>query len=542
MNIFVNQIGYETNGTKYAYARGFCGNEVFELKSTDGTVVYSGKISAPIEDRVAGEPVCCIDFSELKTAGEYKLTLKVTGDGYVSSSAVCEEVSRTVKIGEKLYEDLYFSTLNYFYLSRCGEDIKGGIWSHPSCHTTPALIYGTDIKRDVTGGWHDAGDYGRYIVAGAKAVMDLLLSYEAVGSAYKKFDILAEVRFELEWMLQLQREDGGVFHKISCYHFCAFINPQDEKDEIVISPVSTTATADFAGVCAYAAGFYKTVDPAFAKKLVAVALKAQNYLDSHEDELFKNPPEITTGGYGDWSTLDERYFAAAALFAQTGEEKYVEKAMELRAQVENRPEDKEHPWMNHWLEGFGWGTVGGYGTEILLKNKNRISDKQIVAKLEKSMLERADKVLGIVNNASYGTSIEKVFWGSNGHVCDEAHALLVAYDLTGKKEYFEAAKKQIDYILGCNPMDVCYVTGFGEKTVEHPHHRPSGATGAVMPGMLAGGPCEGLNDAAAKAKLEPLHLPPLQCYLDEQPSYSTNEIAIYWNSTFVYIASKLNLV
>ena len=91
-------------------------------------------------------------------------------------------------------------------------------------------------------------------------------------------------------------------------------------------------------------------------------------------------------------------------------------------------------------------------------------------------------------------------------------------------------------------MNVCYVTGFGVNTVKHPHHRPSGATKKTMPGMLSGGPCEGLYDACVKDKLGPLKLPPLRCYLDNIASYSTNEIAIYWNSTFVYIASKLKLV
>ena len=40
-----------------------------------------------------------------------------------------------------------------------------------------AIIYGTQEKLMPSGGWHDAGDYGRYIKTGAKAVADLLLAY-----------------------------------------------------------------------------------------------------------------------------------------------------------------------------------------------------------------------------------------------------------------------------------------------------------------------------------------------------------------------------
>ena len=535
--LFVNQIGYDPDKTKFAYGTALNGGEEFILVDTASSKpVFKGTVPEPKTDRVAGEGVCCLDFSQFKTPGNY--ILKVTD----SQGKTAE--SLPVRIGNGLYSDIYFATLNYFYLSRCGQEINGGVWSHPACHAEKAVIYGTDIKKEVNGGWHDAGDYGRYIVAASKAVMDLLMAYEAESARSNEatsFDILAEVRFELEWMLKMQREDGGVFHKVSCYHFCGFINPQDEKDELVIAPVSTTATADFAGCTAFASEFFRESDKAFADRLMKAALLAFDYLEKSEEEPYKNPPEITTGGYGDWSSADERYFACAALFLRTGDNEYVKKAMKLRDSVLAMPQDPECPW-KRWFEGFGWGMVAGYGTELFLRAKDKIQDKKTVQTLTDSLLHSADRLLSTSQAASFGTSMERVMWGSSGHVCDDAHALLVAYDLTGKTEYYEAAKKQMDYVLGCNPNNICYVTGFGVNTVKNPHHRPSGATGQVMPGMLSGGPCEGLYDACAKEKLGPLNLPPLRCFIDEQPSYSTNEIAIYWNSTLVYVAAKLKFV
>ena len=373
--------------------------------------------------------------------------------------------------------------------------------------------------------------------------MDLLLAYaslEASGAQVagaEMFDILNEVRFELEWMLEMQREDGAVYHKISCYHFCPFILPQEEKEALVIAPVSTSATADFAGALAYASTFYKDKDKNFSEKLLSAAKKAQEYLDSHEDELYKNPSEITTGGYGDWNVKDERYFALCSLFAVTGDEEYLKKAMQVRKEAKAIPYNPEEPWKRPWIEGFGWGCVAGYGTEILLRNKKLIKDATIIEDLEASIKDAYEKVLERVKNASFGTSLDKVFWGSNGAICDNAHLLLLAYDLTGEKEYFEAAKKQLDYILGCNPMDVCYVTGFGTNTVQNPHHRPSGALGSTMPGMLSGGPSEWLADEIAKNNLQ--GKPPLQCFADIQGSYSTNEVAIYWNSPLVYLVARM---
>jgi endoglucanase len=38
---------------------------------------------------------------------------------------------------------------------------------HNACHSEPAQFHASSGKtgrRDCTGGWHDAGDYGRYVV------------------------------------------------------------------------------------------------------------------------------------------------------------------------------------------------------------------------------------------------------------------------------------------------------------------------------------------------------------------------------------------
>lgn len=60
-------------------------------------------------------------------------------------------------------------------------------------------------------------------------------------------------------MMTMQREDGALYHKVSCYNFCGFILPDQEKEEIVISPVSATATGDFAGGCGYGCPFLSEI-------------------------------------------------------------------------------------------------------------------------------------------------------------------------------------------------------------------------------------------------------------------------------------------
>ncbi len=521
--IFVNQVGYAPDEAKFAYVMAEseeAAGKTFEvLEKVSGKSVFSGSWNKSVEDAAAGDSYCYADFSDFH--GEPDRDYVISADG---------AISYPFKISSDIYNDLFFSTLNYFKLSRCGQGF---------CHTGKALVYGTNEERDVQGGWHDAGDYGRYVVAGAKTVMDLLLAYDCTDGNYDKFDILDEVRFELEWMLQMQREDGAVYHKISCYHFCAFINPEDEKDQIVLAPVSTAATADLAGTFAYAVSYFEKTDAEFARRLMAAALKAQAYLDTHEDELYINPPEITTGGYGDRDVSDERYFALCALFAQTGIAGYLNRALKIRRDKEAEPKVEDQPWRG-WHEHYGWGCVSGYGTEILLKSSALVAQNAgdpVVEELKSHFLSQAERSLEFSRKSVFGLDIPHFGWGSNGAICDVAHALLVAYRLSGREEYREVARHQIAYILGCNPLNLCYVTGAGSKSTVQPHHRPSIASGKIMPGMLAGGPCQGLHDAYAKEHLQ--NLPPLKCYADAVPSYSTNEIAIYWNSSFVYVLAAL---
>ena len=106
--------------------------------------------------------------------------------------------------------------------------------------------------------------------------------------------------------------------------------------------------------------------------------------------------------------------------------------------------------------------------------------------------------------------------------------------LTGCKKYLTVATEQIHYLLGRNPMGLCYLTGCGTDTIKHPHHRSSGFLEKAMPGMLSGGPCNWLVDETVK-EIFAKDTPPAKSLADMTGSYSTNEVTIYWNSAFVQL-------
>lgn len=531
-SIFVNQCGYLPEMTKRVTFRS--DNPVaFDVITSDGHRIFHGIASVRIENLCAGETDYVGDFSALTAPGRYRIV----------SDSLSE--SDTFEIAGDIYEDVFQKAFAFFYLQRCGCDLPAsaaGIYAHRACHTKSAIVYGTSKKLDVTGGWHDAGDYGRYIVPGAMAVAQLLYAFEVNPSLTALYHgpngstgtaaseplppCLEEIKYELDWMLKLQRDDGQLYHKSSCYRFCGTIMPDAEQDDIVVSPVSATATADFAAVAAMAVRFYEKYDPAYADRLAQAARKAYEALRTMEPfQGFKNPPGISTGGYGDPHDTDERYWAAAELYKAFGDTKY--------------REDFEQFAKQQIYHGYGWGNMGTYGNRAYLTTEYS-TDIDLKNKIIEEMIALAEEKLRIAEQDGYGTCLkaDQYHWGSNMVAANNGLHLYDGYCLTGRKEFLDAAADQLHYLLGRNPMGLCYLTGCGTDAIKHPHHRPSIYLGKAMPGMLSGGPCGRRADPTSKGVL-PEEFPPAKALVDMSGSYSTNEVAIYWNSAFVQLLASV---
>ena len=65
------------------------------------------------------------------------------------------------------------------------------------------------------------------------------------------------------------------------------------------------------------------------------------------------------------------------------------------------------------------------------------------------------------------------------------------------------------------------------------HHRPSQFLKQTMPGMLVGGPNSNLEDPYAQNVLA--DAPAAKCYVDNEQSFSCNEVTVYWNSPLIYL-------
>ncbi len=426
-----------------------------------------------------------------------------------------------------------------FYLHRCGVALdasRAGEFSHPACHTAPARVFGTDTFLHVSGGWHDAGDYGRYVVPACKAVADLLLAFRAAPEAFGDdwdipesgngvADVLDEVRFELEWLLKMQRDDGGVYHKVTCAYFPSITTaPQDETADLFVFPVSTSATGDFSAVMALAAPLYESIDRTFSKKCLRASINAYEFLKQNKPLPFHNPSGVVTGEYDDEHDDDERYFAACALYQATGQTYYLSDASAL--------------YQGGRSADLGWANVAGYGNAILYFGPRACEDDFLVGRIRADLLATAERICERTEKSPLGISLSEFLWGSNMYLLNHTMALLLANDAQENERYLSAARSHLSYILGANPMGVNFITGVSEHSPKNPHHRPSAAMNHAMPGMLVGGPDEGLHDLAAKTLLA--GKPAAERYLDSVESYSTNETAIYWNSVLLYVVARMS--
>lgn len=523
-----NQTGYRPDDKKLVYFNGENDISSYDICDENGKVVYSAKTSRKKYSEAGGEGVRIGDFSDFTQPGTYYINTELMGKTY------------SFTIGEDVYDDAFDSIVKMLYLQRCGCELPekyAGSFAHGVCHTEKALVYGTkDEYIDVSGGWHDAGDYGRYVVPAAKTVADLLYAYEAKPEVFDDDlgipesgngvpDILDETRYELEWMFKMQRADGAVYHKVNTKQFCGNVYPEQDTDRLYAFAVSTPATADLAASMAVASRVYKSVDPEFAAKCLESAELAWSFLENNGTIAFHNPAYTNTGEYPDENDGDERFWAAAALYRATGEEKYHD-AVKAVAQSKNI------------YRGKGWADIGSFGTLEYIGLDKSLRDEETYNTLHDDFIAYADSLLAVAENEVYGLSLIEYPWGSNMIVADNGATLTQAYMLTRNEQYLDKAFMHFHYIYGFNPMGLSYVTGAGTRYPENPHHRMSVAVNEVMPGMLIGGPNQNREDPTAQTYIAE-GTAPMRCYIDNVDSYSCNEITIYWNSPLIYLMTVM---
>ena len=532
--IKISLAGYGSSDIKYAVVT--VKADTFGLmRASDNKQVFSGALAGPIKDADSGDTCYIADFSDYKEEGEYYI--EAHGKGR----------SLNFNISGDVYSRPFTMAMRSYYHQRCGIAVSDpGGWSHGACHLKKAELHestGEEGELDVTGGWHDAGDYGKYTVNSGISTGTMILMYERYEGKLRGFnlsipesgkklpDVLAEAKWNLDWMMKMQRKDGGVYHKVTTLNFPPMKRAaEDDKDAQYICEVTSTGTANLAAVAAIAARVYSKFDRSYANRCLAAAERAWKYLERNPDIVpeggFKNPPDVKTGQYGDGDDKDERFWAAAELYAATGKKVYHDYFLKQAAEYGYAVEKPGYWWDVNTLGMLSYAYSGRMDR-----------DTAAVERIKAALINHGDVLIDRTEKNGYRHMMteEDYLWGSNSIALNYAINLIAASELTGDDKYKKAAAGALYYVFGINPFGMSYVTGIGERRVMNIHHRPSAVDNIEepWPGLLAGGPNKRKQDKALQELA--FDTPPAKCFVDHVDSYASNEIAINWNAPLVYV-------
>lgn len=560
----VNQTGYFVNGEKTASLASDATQPLaWSLVDQSGVVLLEGQSVVKGSDAASGDHLHIIDFSVFNTPGNnYRI---VTDD--------LESVP--FDISNDIYSQLKNDALAYFYLNRSGIAIDsayaGEQWARPAGHLTDNVIScykgvdadgvswpGCDYTLDVSGGWYDAGDFGKYVVNGGISVWTLMDLYERFPQAFPDGslsipensndipDILDEARWEMDFLLKMQVPEGQelagmVHHKMHDLNWSPIpmIPPTEVENDVENNYVgtgrhlfapSTAATLNLAATGAQCARIWKNIDAEYADSCLSAAETAWQAALANPAIYAGNNPGNGGGNYSDVDVTDEFYWAAAELFITTGDAEYQEYLL-------NSPvfaEDSQ----------FDWGRTAPLGNLSLIVTDAALPETQN-ALLRSKLLAFADDMLAVQAADGYGVLIEGTYpWGSNGQILNTMMLMSVAHDLTGEQKYLDSVRLSMDYLMGRNALNRSYVSGYGEYPMLHPHHRfwandPGNGYPPPPAGAVSGGPNNDPTEAETLAE-GVMDEAPAKRYTDILVSASTNEVAINWNAPLAWVATYLD--
>ena len=526
--ILVSVCGYQPDMKKTALC--ITNAVTFSVINEDNKkAVFSGVLSAPMDIEDIGETVRVADFSQFKESGRYYIKCGFRrSDTFVIADDICSALSELMISG--------------IYLNRCGFDFESAPVSaelmpyekfkHKACHTEMSpLLYGKE-KRDVSGGWHCGGGYGKSVPVTAFACAYMLWTIRLFGGKNTE-RLTEECRWGIEWLLKMQTEDGGVYHKCDTLKDSSWPEPPaDDKSEYFIYPQSSQATMIFTAVIALAASVYEKYDIPFSRKLSRAATNGWIWIVNSPDyEPWKMPAGTSYNGVldiPDEDGKDDYLWVLSEMFSLTGDELFEKKFLDALYKND--------------ISGFSINRTGGFAALSYLMN-NLSHDPAASFYIKKKFGDRADKIIAsrLFNSGGRNVHIlpDSQYFEecSNMRILSDCIVCQTAYMIFGIEKYLRAAEDLLQYIIGKNPMGMSYITGSADSAPTRPLHSlsASGDFGSPIPGMLVSGPSRAEYDGYSVWLLRQ-DTPSLKRYIDSEYSRS-NEPAVCFGAAALMVFS-----
>lgn len=520
--IKINQLGYLPRMVKIAKISAPVKRfRVVEVGS--GRVVYEGETRLVKEnDPVSGDTVVEADFSTVRQPGRYR----VEADGL--------QPSPTFEIREDIYDRLFVDATRFYYLQRCGIELTKQFardFARPLCHVGDKQAVtreGTD-PRDVTGGWHDAGDNNKYPPWVRHPLFFMLDLYDLKPAAFTDGqlnipesgngvpDILDEAAWELDWLLKMQIREGtqagAVYDRIHEHAAPRRQNVEWLQEERRLLPPTHEATAVCAAVWARAARTFSSVP--------ALRPKAQRYLEAARLAWKRL--------VADNARPEHLLTAAASLWDTTGEEEF--RAVAERTLEQLLPEGSNVP------DTLMWAT---YDCAVGALATSRREGKGLREKARARWLQLADRAVEAWKQDAYSVPLwtpDHFCWGSNQVISKMGYYTLLANQFAPRREYVQLAEDTLHYLLGRNAVATSMVTGYGSRVAVIYHGiygRSAAARLPEPPGFVPGG----VNQWESAG----ISLYPAKHFRNDPNNWTLTEPAIYYNAPLMFLAGYFSAV
>jgi hypothetical protein len=399
---------------------------------------------------------------------------------------------------------------------------------------------GSDVGKDLTGGWYDAGDHVKFGFPMAFSTTMLAWSMVDNRAAYADSGQLTYMLNNIRWAddyfvkahsapneLYGQVGTGGTDH--GWWGSAEVMKMQRPSYKIDASCPGSDLAGETAAALAASSIVFKSTDAAYSTTLLHHAQQLYTFADTYRGK-YSSCITDASGFYNSWSGYtDELVWGAIWLYRATNDPAYLAKAESYYANLATEPQssDKSYKWTLAWDDK-------SYGVYILL------------AKLTGKAQYHSDaqRYLDYWTTGYNGSHIPYSpgglawldQWGSLRYAANTAYLALYYSDFltdtARKQRYHDFGVSQINYALGSNPMNRSFVIGFGNNPPKNPHHRTAHGSWSdnineptnsrhVLYGALVGGPS--LNDG----------------YSDDRSNYTNNEVATDYNAGFTGALARL---
>ena len=589
--IKVNQVGYTCNGNKNAKVScfekfGSLSGKRFEIVNQETEeVVFSDVLSdATTDTKISGENIYEINFNSVTQQGTYYIRIP---DANLNVSALTPRdkennlktdtlISVTFKIGDDIYNEMLSDMSKYYYYQRQGLDLQEKYaqqFARENLHPNDVSVKRWSDRDnpsaetfDVSQGWYDAGDYGKYVSPAATSVENLLLAYELFPQEFEKINpnipetdktsdlysnapaILSEIKWELDMLLKLEHsdkdgsfyvaanyKDGTIYIEDTLYSTSDYNSSAEEIDLR-----SHLATVDMSAMLAHAYIVYKDIPEYsdFAEQCLETSIRAWNWANNPANEKHMS---IGAGNRTYTFTQEDldrsMYWAAGTLFraSKVANKDCSEYENYLISNCENENVNTCFTGNSLGYSHKGMSFLGFF--HYLYQNDNPSNQIKTVFSKFEPWRNR------ILNYDSFGTDYPEwgYWWGSNMVLAQSSMTLFLgSVVLEGIDnipiEVLNSNQSAFNYLLGVNPISFSYVSGYGENSVKNIYSAIYSKDAKLTPYQCPKGyVTEGANSSNNR------HLSKYngKCYMDSDAEWTTNENTIYGNAAMIFLTSAI---